>query len=85
MNTIVQAVINAAADEADGLLEGIVKPADARPLLLEWLAAHHPEIPQDEQDEIISRVLALLCAEGFFVTASAVEFEDPSEAGEPDE
>ncbi|HLP10178.1 MAG TPA: hypothetical protein VK178_18595 [Opitutaceae bacterium] len=85
MSTTVQAVINAAADEADTLLEGIVKPADARPLLLEWLGEHHPGLTGSERDAIVGKVLSLLEHEGFFEAAVGDDNDEPPEYGEPDE
>ena len=48
MKTIVQAVINAVADEADVLLQDVSTAAEAKPLLMEWLADHHPDHREGE-------------------------------------
>lgn len=85
MITTVQAVINAAADDADSLLEGIATPAEAKPLLREWLADHHPAIAPTERDEIVAGILSLLAREGFFEAAAGDETNDSAEMGEPDE
>ncbi len=86
MSNSVQAVINAAADEADSLLEGIATPTEAKPLLKEWLAEHHPAIPLPERDAVVAGILALLEREGFFqVGAGSADSADPGDTGEPDE
>ncbi len=86
MKTIVQAVINAVADEADVLLQGVSTVAEAKPLLMEWLADHHPELAVDGQLQVVQSVLALLREEGFFTGGERQEtMADASEVGEPDE
>ncbi|HLP02546.1 MAG TPA: hypothetical protein VK163_11030 [Opitutaceae bacterium] len=85
MSTNVQAVINAAADEADNLLEGVLKPADARPLLLEWLGGKYPGLTQSERDAVVAEVLSVLEREEFFEVAFGDDNDDPPENGEPDE
>jgi hypothetical protein len=86
MSTNVQAVINGAADEADSLLEGIANPAEAKPVLLEWLADNHSALTKPERLQVVAGVLSLLAREGFFsCAAGGDESDDPSEAGEPDE
>ncbi|MFT3828787.1 MAG: hypothetical protein QM691_03675 [Opitutaceae bacterium] len=85
MSNHVQAVINAAADEADSLLEGVMKPADARPLLFDWLGENHPGLTQSERDAVVSEVLSLLAHEGFFAAAGGDEGDAASENDEPDE
>jgi|GEM_PF-3780168 len=86
MSTNVQAVINAAADEADTLLQGATNPAEAKPLLLEWLVDNHPAMPKPERLEVVAGVLTLLEREGFFTGAgTGDEWDAPSEASEADE
>ncbi len=86
MSTNVHAVINAAADEADTLLDGVVKPADARPILKDWLADNHPDLSQSDRDAVITEVIALLDEEDFFTVGSgAIDDDEPADTGEPDE
>ena len=86
MKTIVQSVINAVADEADVLLQGVSTAAEAKPLLLEWLADHHPELPLDGRLQVVQSVIAILKEEEFFTTAdNRATMADVSEVGEPDE
>ena len=86
MSTNVQAVINAAADEADTLLEGAANPAEAKPLLMDWLAANHPALPKAERLMVVAGVLTLLEREGFFACpASGDDWDGPGEGGEADE
>ncbi len=86
MSTNVHAVINAAADEADNLLEGVTKPAEARPLLLEWLAENHSGLDPAQRETVTAEVLALLEKEGFFVGGGPDQDEpDPDDGSEPDE
>ena len=88
MNTNLQAVINLAADEADSLLDGVATPAEARPVLMDWLADNHPSLRKAEHLQIVSGVLALLEREGFFTgtgTGGGGGAGDPAEADEPDE
>lgn len=86
MSTRVQAVINAAADEADSLLEGIATPTEAKPLLAEWLADHHPDLPPPERQQVVAEVIAVLEREGFFaVGAGGDSLSDSSDTGVPDE
>ena len=86
MNTNLQAVINLAADEADSLLDGVSTPAEAKPVLMDWLADNHPTLGKTEHLQIVSGVLALLEREGFFTgTGSGADSEDPAEPDEADE
>ncbi len=86
MSINVQAVINAAADEADNLLEGVANAAEAKPLLREWLADNHPSIPKAERDKIVVGVIGLLEREGFFGSSGHGDsWDDAGEGGEPDE
>ncbi len=86
MSTNVQAVINAAADEADTLLQGAANPAEAKPLILDWLAANHPALPKAERLQVVAGVLTLLEREGFFTCqAGGDDWDGPGEAAEADE
>lgn len=86
MSTNVQAVINAAADEADTLLQGAANPAEAKPLLLEWLADNQPAMPKPERLEVVAGVLTLLEREGFFTgAAGGDDWDGPGEGAEADE
>ena len=86
MKSIVQAVVDAVADEADVLLQDVSTTAEAKPLLMEWLADHHPDLPMDGRLQVVQSVIALLKAEGFFGASSRQEsMADASEVGEPDE
>ncbi|MBK8478236.1 MAG: hypothetical protein IPL39_18640 [Opitutaceae bacterium] len=86
MKSIVQAVINAVADEADVLLQGVSTAAEAKPLLMEWLADHHPELAMDGRLQVVQSVLALLREEEFFTGGDHQEtMADVTEVGEPDE
>ena len=86
MSTNVQTVVNAAADEADLLLEGVGTVAEAKPMLLDWLADNHPELPKAERTQVVQAVIALLLREGFFESGVQQEsMADASEFGEPDD
>ena len=86
MKSIVQSMINAVADEADVLLQDVSTVTEAKPLLLEWLADHHPELPMDGRMQVVQSVIAILKDEEFFTTAGGPESPaDASEVGEPDE
>lgn len=86
MKNIVQAVIDSVADEADELLQGVNTVAEAKPLLLEWLADHHPALPMEGRRQVAQSVIAILEAEEFFTAAGQPEsMADASEFGEPDE
>lgn len=86
MKTIVQAVINAVADEADVLLQDVSTAAEAKPLLMEWLADHHPDLAMDGRLQVVQSVLGLLREEGFFAGGDhQATMADVTEVGEPDE
>ena len=86
METNVQAVIKAAADEADSLLEGIANPAEAKPALMEWLADNHSALTKPERLQVVAGVLSLLAREGFFEgAAGGDDWDVPGEGGEADE
>lgn len=84
MSTHAQAVINAAADAADEILEGATSPAEAKPLLLEWISEYDPALAPTDRQQIAIAVLALLEREGFFTATPGGTAED-AEDGEPDE
>lgn len=86
MSTSVHAVINAAADEADTLLEGVATPTEAKPILAEWVTDNYPALPKPERAEAVAGVIELLEREGFFaVSAGGDPSADSSETGSPDE
>jgi len=86
MNTNLQAVINFAADEADSLLDGVATPAEAKPVLMDWLADTHPTLQQTERLQVVAGVLEILGRESFFPTAGTGDNADePAEADEADE
>jgi hypothetical protein len=86
MSTNVQAVINTVADEADLLLDGIATVSEAKPLLLDWLADNHPELPKTERSQVVQTVIDLLAREGFFAGGAQQEpMSDATEFGEPDD
>lgn len=61
-----QAIIAAAADEADEFLSGVNNAAEARPAIQEWLADNHPELAADDRQKVLQGLVALLDREGFF-------------------
>lgn len=86
MKSIVQAVANAVANEADVLLQEVTTATEAKPLLMEWLADHHPDLSMDGRLQVVQSVIALLKSEGFFGASSPIEsIADAGETGEPDE
>ena len=64
-----QAIISAAADEADGFLGGVTSPAEARPLILEWLTDNQPGLTAPDRQKVVQDLLAVLEREGFFELA----------------
>lgn len=87
MKPEVRSVINAAADEADGLLEGIESPAEAKQVLLEWVTDNHPALPKAERAHVVREVLSLLEEEGFFENSGRAmqRTNDDRDFGEADE
>ena len=86
MSLNLQAVIDAAADEADTVLDGVATPAEAKPLLREWLAENHPALTKTESDQVIAGTLRLLDREGFFAVADRGDgWDEPGDGAEPDE
>ena len=86
MKSIIQAVANAVANEADMLLQDVSTATEAKPLLMEWLADHHPDLPMDGRLQVVQSVIALLKSEGFFGASSRIDsMSDSAETGEPDE
>ena len=61
-----QAIINAAADEADGFLNGITTAGEAKPLIAEWLTENQPGLTAPDRQRVVQGLLALLEREGFF-------------------
>ncbi len=86
MSDTVQSIINAAADEADSLLDGIASPADAKPILLEWLSDNFPQLPEDQRHSAVHGVVSILKREGFFDGSNQgpnwSDSDDPAEAEE---
>jgi hypothetical protein len=79
-------IIDSAADEADTILDGVRTPAEAKPILREWLADNHQKLSAAEQNQVIDEVLALLDEEDFFSATAGGEADDGGEdAGEADE
>jgi hypothetical protein len=86
MKSIVQAVANAVADKADVLLQEVSTATEAKPLLMEWLADHYPDLPMDGRLQVVQSVIALLNSEGFFGARSLQDsLADANDSGEPDE
>ena len=72
-----QAIISAAADEADGFLGGVTSPAEARPLIVEWLTDNQPGLTAPDRQKVVQDLLALLEREGFFETKAGEAAEEP--------
>ena len=53
-----QAIISAAADEADGFLHGVVNPVEAKPLIVEWLADNQPGLTAPDRQKVVQGLLA---------------------------
>ena len=54
------------ADQADDLLAGCTAPSEANILLLDHLAATHPNLPAPVRQKIATQVIAILQNEDFF-------------------
>lgn len=86
MSHTIQSVINAAADEADSLLDGVASPAEAKPMILEWLADNYPDLPPDQRHAAVRGIVSVLDREGFFDThAQANSTDEGEDFGEADE
>lgn len=66
MSDTVQSIINAAADEADSLLDGVASPTEAKPLILDWLVDAYPELSQEQRHSVVRGIISILNREGFF-------------------
>ena len=77
-----QDIVNAAADEADDFLRGVTSIGEAKTVIAEWLADHHPRLSQPERQKIAQGLLAILDREGFFESTG---FGDSWEGGETGE
>lgn len=65
------AIINAAANEADELLTGVTTMTEARPMLRDYLKSHHPKLGPIDAQRVLAGVLAILDEEGFFEAGNA--------------
>ncbi|AWI10350.1 hypothetical protein [Ereboglobus luteus] len=59
-------LIDETANRADETLDGCTNPSEARSILLELLAAEHPELQQADLRKIAEQVTVILTNEGFF-------------------
>jgi len=59
-------IVSAICDQADGFLDGVTKPAEAKAGIAEWLTIHHPKLPPDERKSIVAEAVNILETEGFF-------------------
>lgn len=80
-----KAIINAVADEADDLLAGVPKKADARVIILDYLADNHPDLSPGDSARVTSGVLALLDQEGFFEISAGSDAWGEDGGGEADD
>lgn len=60
------AIIDAAANEADEFLVGISTMTEARPAIRDYLAKKHSNLAPGEIQRVTAGVLAILEEEGFF-------------------
>jgi len=60
------AIINAAADEADDFLAGVRSMAEARPAIRDYLKENFPDLGPAESQRVTAGLLAILEEEGFF-------------------
>ena len=61
-----RAIAHQLCDEADDLLAGITKRADARAALAETVNLRHGKLPPADKKAILDQALAILDREGFF-------------------
>jgi transcription termination factor NusB len=64
--TDIQEIINALADEADELLDGVSTKQDARPVIREYLEKNHPELDKTERAIVLAGLFEILEEEEFF-------------------
>jgi len=68
-----KAIVSAICDQADGFLEGVTKPAEAKAGIAEWLTIHHPKLTPEEKKTIIAQAVSILENEGFFEAEAGSE------------
>ena len=68
-----KAIVSAICDQADGFLEGVTKPTEARAGIAEWLTIHHPKLAPEEKKTIIGQAVSILENEGFFEAEAGSE------------
>ena len=61
-----EAIINAAADDADEFLAGTRSMTEARPAIRDYLKENHPNLSPMEAQQVTAGLLAILEEEGFF-------------------
>jgi hypothetical protein len=77
-----EAIINAAADDADGFLAGVGSMTEARPAIRDYLKENYPKLGPVEVQRVTAGLLALLDDEGFFEAAGGGDAWS-EETGEP--
>jgi hypothetical protein len=60
------AIINAAADDADLFLTGVASMTEARPVIRDYLKENFPDLAPADVSRVIAGLFALLEDEGFF-------------------
>jgi len=64
------AIISAAADEADEFLTGVSTMTEARPMIRDYLKSRHPKLGPVDVQRVTAGLLAILEEEGFFEASS---------------
>lgn len=81
-----QAIIDAAADDADDFLSGVTSMTEARPAIRDYLEQNHPDLAAADVQRVIAGVLAILDDEGFFgITGGTDSWAEESGGGSDDE
>jgi hypothetical protein len=76
------AIIDAIADEADDILDGVKNHNEARAAISEQITIKYSTLSGPERTKVIDGVLSVLAEEGFFELGSSSESEDEAETEE---
>lgn len=80
-----QAIIDAAANDADDYLAGVTSMTEARPAIRDFLDEHYPDLQPVDVPRVVAGVLAILDDEGFFGTTGAKDAWAGEDDGADDE
>lgn len=69
----IQEIINALADEADEILDGVSTKKEARTILRDYLDGNHPELDQTERGQVLAELFEILEGEEFFEASTGTD------------